>query len=911
MHRRSRSQAIYGALLRLYPHEFRARFASDLEADFADLLQARGAIATWLRVVPDLCRSFPVAQSRARAARKRARATTYHGETAMGSLKADVRHAVRALVKAPVFTAVIVITLALGIGANSAIFSLVNAVLLRPPRYAEPERLMLIYEGFRGSAFDKIGVSPSDFIDLTTLQRSFSSIAAYRTQQYELSGAGEPEQITGVRVSASVFPILGVSAAHGRTFLESEDRPGQDVAVLSYGLWQGRYGGDPNAVGRTLTLDRRPYTIVGIMPASFEFPKRGPQINGEPAQVWTPLALSPFERSQQARGMMYSHTVIGRLRGGVAPDQAMREVGALGPSLLRNYPPILQGPIKSLMVTVVPLIAEIAGQVERPLLVLLGAVGLVLLVACANVANLVLSRAVTRQREISVRAALGAGRRRLLQMLLVEALLLTAAGGALGLLIGNGVVRAMPDVIRLSLPGVQDVRLDMRVVLFTVALSALTAIVFGLLPLIVSERRDLTDVLREGGARSIGGARHHRMQAMLVVSSVALAVVLLASAGLLMRSFAKLLAVDTGIRAPQVLTMQIRLPQAGYNSAAAVRSFYQGLQERARAIPSVRASSIQTDLPIKGDGERRAFTADQAIDASAAPGTAAVTWIFGDYFRTFGVPIVKGRTFLPEEDLENRRTAIVSRALAERFWPGQDPIGKRLKWGIAASQAPWQTIVGVVGDVVDGKLGEPPIMHVYVPFAEAVDPALAVPMAGLVRRMTVAAVTDQEVVTLVYPMRSAIAALDPALAVAEITTMAQVMADASAPQRFSTVLLGAFASGALLLAAIGLYGMLAFGVAQRRREIGVRLALGATRQEVLGLVVRQGMILTLAGLGLGIASAVGATRLMRGLLYHTEPLDPMTFASVPGILAVVALLACYLPARRAAGVEPMAALRAE
>jgi putative ABC transport system permease protein len=911
MPRRSPSRAIYRALLRLYPREFRARFTSDLEADFAELLQALGTTATWRRVTLDLCRSLPLTHARARAAKKRARAIAYHGGTAMGSLTSDVRHAVRALVKAPVFTAVTVITLALGIGANSAMFSLVNAVLLRPLGYVEAERLMLMYEGFPGSAFAKVGVSPPDFIDLTTLQRSFSGIGAYRTQQYELSGAGEPEQITGARLSASVFPILGVGAAHGRTFLESEDQPGQDVAVLSHALWQRRYGGDPNALGRTITLDRRPYTIVGIMPASFQFPKRGPQINAEPAQVWTPLALSAFERSQQARGMMYNHTVVGRLRDGVAAEQAMREAGALGPTLVRNYPPMLQGPINSLMIAAVPLTDEIAGQVQKPLLILLGAVGLVLLVACANVANLVLSRAVTRQPEISVRAALGAGRTRLLQMLLVEGLLLTAAGGVLGLFIGHAVVRAMPDVIALSLPGVQDVSLDGRVVLFTFALSALTAIVFGVLPLLVSERQSLTDLLREGGTRGMGGRRQHRVQATLVVSSVALAVVLLASAGLLMQSFTRLMAVETGILAPRVLTMELRLPQAGYDSPLAVRAFYQGLRDRVRAIPVVRAASIQTDLPLEGDGERRAITADQALDAGAATTTVAVTWTFGDYFRTFGVPIIKGRAFLPEEELENRRAAIVSRALAERYWPGQDPIGRRVKWGIAASQAPWQTVVGVAADVVDGKLSEPPIQHVYVPFAEAVDPALQVPMAGLVRRMTVAAATDREVAALIGPMRGAIATLDPALAVAEVRTMEQVMADQTAPQRLSAVLLGAFALGALLLAAVGLYGMLAFGVARRTREIGVRLALGATDREVLRLVVRQGMTLTLVGLGVGMAGAFAATRLLRGLLYETEPLDPVTFASVPAVLAVVALLACYLPARRAAGVQPMAALRAE
>ena len=902
------SHAAYRFLLGLYPREFRARFASDLEADFADLLRTRGALATWRRVVPDLLRSVPLTHAGARAARKRARVMAGKGERPMRSLTSDLRHACRVLRKSPVFTAVTVITLAFGIGANSAIFSLVNAVLLRPLGYVQQERLMLIYEGFGGPG--KIGVSPPDFVDLTTLQRPFSSIGAYRTTQYELSGTGDPERITGVRVSAAVFPILGVAPAVGRTFVESDDQPGQDVAMLSHGLWQRRFGGDPQAVGRTITLDRRAYTVVGVMPAAFQFPKRGPQINGEPAQVWTPLALDPFERSQNARGMMYNHSVIGRLRDGVTTGRARADIGALRSRIIDNYPAMLREPMQSLTVTAVPLAEEIAGEVQRPLLLLLGAVGLVLLVACANVANLVLSRAVTRQREMAVRAAIGAGRGRLLQMLLVEGLLLTATGGALGLFLGYAAVRAMPAVIALSLPGVSDVELDARVVLFTFALSALTALVFGLLPLAANERRDLTELLREGGARSTSGARRHRLQATLVVSSVALAFVLLAGAGLLIRSFERLMAVDAGLRAPRVLTMQVSLPRAGYDNPAAVRAFYRAVHENLRAIPSVRAAAVQTDLPLKGDGERRAFTADQPVNPVFSSASVAVTWTFGDYFRTFGVPIVKGRAFLPEEDAENRQTAIVSRALAERFWPGQDPIGKRVKWGIPASRAPWQTIVGVAGDVVDGGLGETPILHIYVPFAEAMDQAPAM-LAGFFRRMSVAAMTEGDTAALVGPMRGAIARIDPALAVADVTTMSQVMADAAAPQRFSTAVLSAFAGGALLLAAVGLYGTLAFGVTQRTREIGVRVALGATRREVLRLVVGQGMSLTILGLALGLAGAFAATRLMTGLLYQTEPLDVGTFASVTGVLAAVALLSCYLPARRAARVEPMAALRAE
>ena len=894
-------------LLRTYPRDFRDRFGADLEADFEQLLATRGLRAAWKYALSDLRRAIPMTHTDDQRARQRRYAVTLGGESHMGTLGFDLRHSLRALMKSPVFTIVTVMTLALGIGANSAIFSLVNAVLLRPIGFQDPDRLMMIHEIIPESKVPRFGVSPADYFDLDQFQASYTDIGVYRSRTMEMSGSGDPETVSVAQTSAAVFPLLGVSAAIGRTFLAEEDQAEQSVVIISEGLRRRRFAAS-SPIGERLTLDRRPYTIVGVMPPAFEFPKRGPQFNSEPADVFLPLVFNPFER--QARGMFYNHSVIGRLKDGVTAAQATLDIAALAPRITANYPAQLRNSGMTLQIAATPMMDEIAGAVRRPLLILLGAVGLVLLVACANVANLFLSRAVARQRELGVRVALGASRHRLFQMLLVESLLLALAGGALGLLIGTWAVRAVPAVITTSLPGVSNVALDVRVVAFTFGLSIATALFFGLVPMIGGMKRELADALREG-ARSAGGRQQHRLQAGLVVTSVAMAFMLLVASGLLIRSFANLIGSDSGLTELNVLSLEVTLPYAGYNQAARVRSFYQTVQDRIVAIPGVKAGAVATDLPLRNDGERRAFTPEGMDPNVGVPPSIALTWAHGDYFSTFGIPIIRGRHFNTDEQFANRLVVIVSKNLADTYWPGQDPIGKRLKWGLATSQAPWQTVVGVVGDVVDGPIGSDPVIHVYSPYSETPDQGLASPIGGLWRRMNVAVKGDVDAAALTTSVRAAIAAVDPALAVSKVTTMAEVVREASAPQRFSATVLTAFAGGALLLAGIGLYGVLAFGVAQRTREIGVRLALGAGRGEVLGLVVRQGMLLAAGGLAIGLAGSIAATRLLRSLLFETNIYDPLTFAIVPVLLALVSLAACYVPARRAAVVDPMVTLRTD
>jgi predicted permease len=562
-----------------------------------------------------------------------------------------------------------------------------------------------------------------------------------------------------------------------------------------------------------------------------------------------------------------------------------------------------------LEVAVEPLTSEISGQVRMPLLVLFGAVALVLMVACANVANLVLSRAAVRQRELGVRQALGARRLRLAQLLLAEALLLSVAGGVLGLGFAQGLLRAVPATLAESLPGLQNASLDVRLVLFTTVTAVGTALIFGLLPLYISDR-DVAGRLHEGSGRTAGGGRAERVQRVLVSATVSLAFVLLVGAGLLVRSFNALVATEPGFAPHRVLSLSLDLPREGYPTGQSVATLVRTAFERSQSVPGVEAATISTDLPLESN-ERRALTPDTRVPIEGLP-AVAVTWVYGDYFRTLGIPMRQGRPFTSTEDQAPGGVIILSESLAARCFRGEDAIGKRVKWGIRESKSPWMTVVGVAGDVKDGSLRDDPTVHVYVPLSLLPDELDRLPPnSSFGRSIRIALLARGDPSALVGSSRVLVSALDRSLPITRVATMQQQIDASVAPNRFSTVVLTAFAAAALLLAAIGLYGVLAFAITQRTREIGVRMALGASRTSVLTLVVGQGMRLVLIGLAVGLAAALALTRVMTSLLYRTQPYDVWTFVLTAAVLSAVAALACYLPARRAAAVEPMKALRTE
>ena len=802
----------------------------------------------------------------------------------MTTLWQDVRYALRMLVRSPGFTAVALLTLALGIGLNATIFSVVNAVLLRPLPFREPQRLVHLRQENQQLGSGQVGllgIPYATYLDWREQNQVFDDIGIYRTSALTVTGGAQAEQVRGAQVSANLFALLGVPPVLGRDFLAREDQPGaQRVILLSHSLWQRRFGGDPEILGRAVTLDDRVYTVVGVMPAGFRFPAL--------EEVWTPLIV---ESPQTERGNHW-YDGIGRLKREVDIQRARGDMTAIAQRLKEAHPETDAG----MGVVLSPLHEEMTREPRTILWVLLGAVGFVLAVACANVANLFLVRATGRRREMTLRAALGATRWQMIRQLLTESLVLSLAAGSVGLLLSfwglDLVLAAVPG----TLPYWIQFQLDGRILGYTLGISLLTSLVFGLTPAWHASRLELSDVLKEGSRGGGMGPGSHHLRDLLVVSQVALALLLLAGAGLMLRSFLKLQQVNPGFHTQDILVFHLSLPAAKYAEPAQKASFYRQLLERVAALPGVRSAGAVSALPLGGGTSRCTFQ----IEGLPAPAPGAAPWanvrvVTPGYFRTMGIPLLQGRDFADMDQAQTAPVVLIDRMMVQRYFAADDPLGRRLQGG-----APWSTIVGVVGDVKHDGLHRG-ILHggIYLVHAQ-------VPEAG----MTVVVRTEGgDPLSLAPAVQEAVTALDRDLPLAGVSSMEEVVRRSFWAQRFFSQLLGIFSLLALLLAVVGIYGVMAYLVAQRTHEIGVRMALGARRADVVRFMVRRGMVPVGLGLVLGLAGTLALTRLLAGQLYGIAPNDPATLGGVSAVLTVASLLASYLPARRAARVDPMVALR--
>ncbi len=812
----------------------------------------------------------------------------------MQSLVQDLRYAIRHLLKNPAFTLVAVIALALGIGANTAIFSVVYGVLLRPLPYAEPERLTLLW-----TKLDKIGleqnwVSEPEVLDFREQSQLFESFGVFTDTTMILTGDGEPEQLSSAQVSANFFSVLGTPVQAGRDFAPEEEKPGAArVAVLSHGFWQRRFGGDPAILGSTIRLSGNPTTVIGILPQSFALMLPKDAHAATDIDVWLPYAV---DYAQQERGS-HGLTVIARMKPGVTLAQAQEEMNAIAAHL---YP--LYYTTTGFEVKVVSLHGDIVKKMRPALLVLLVAVGFVLLIACANVANLLLARAATREREIAMRAALGAGRSRLIRQLLTESLFLAILGGALGLVLAVWGIDVLLSLAPPDLPRIGDVRVNLGVLLFTLAATTVTGLLFGLVPALRASKINLTTALKDGGRGVAGNLTSQRLRSLIVIAEIALSLVLLVGAGLMMRSFLRLNQVDPGFDAHNLLTMKVSLPRAKYKEGAQAINFYQQLIEKIQALPGIESAAAISQLPLSNDYWSGTLTFD-GVTANAERGNQASfevdqRTITPEYFTTMKTPLIEGRFFTAHDLRDEPRAAIIDETLARRLWPNASPIGRRLTFGQFPDKPDfWIEIVGVVKHIRHHNLEADLSEQVYYP----------TPFS----RMTLAIRTTSEPQNFVASVRQAVQSLDPDQPIYHIRTMDELMARALAPARFTLLLLVLFAAVAAVLAMVGIYGVMAHNVAQRTPEIGVRMALGAQRGDVLRMVVWQGMKLALPGVGIGIVAASLLTSLMETLLFGISATDPLTFAVIALILMIVALAACFVPARRATKIDPMIALHYE
>jgi len=812
----------------------------------------------------------------------------------METLFKELRYGIRSLLKHPGFSAIAVITLALGIGANTAMFSVVNAVLLRPLPYHDPGRLVTIWEESPQRGMYQMPVSFANLRDWVDQNHTFEQISAYTFTNLNLTGAGEPARLSAVRASANLFPLVGSAPMLGRQFLPEEDKEGANhVVMLGHAVWRSRFGADTGIVGKSLTLNNQDYTVVGVMSPGFQFPVGfgylGKVLN-DPTDLYVPMAAT----SAESRRGNYSFFAIGRLKPGVTIDQARAEMTTIEGRLEQSYPEGNSG----IGISLIPTQEQTVKEIRPALLVLFGAVAFLLLIACANIANLLLARAASRKKELAIRSALGASRMRVLRLLLMESLLLSLAGGCLGLLLALWGTDALMALAPENIPRLNEVGVDARVFGFTLAISIVTGILFGLIPGIQAAKPDLNETLKEGSRESMESAAGKRTRSVLVAVEVALSLVLLIGAGLMIKSFLKLQQMNLGFNPENVLAVNLTLSHSRYPEDRQQSAFFQDVLSRLQSLTGVQSVGATTALPLTLSVSGSDFRIEGRPDPEAGKEMVInTTSVSPGYFRTLGVALVKGRDFSDRDKSDAPRAAIINNHLASIYFPNEDPIGKRITFDDRES---WISIVGIIGDVKQLGLDSSAKAEVYFPYLQ-----VAAPSMSLVVR------TASNPLSLVTAVKSQIQMIDKDLPTDDAETMQQLLAESNSGRRFNMLLLSIFAIVALVLAIVGIYGVMSYTVTQRTHEIGIRVAIGAQSRDVFRMVIGQGMLLAMIGIACGLVGAFALTRLMATMLFGVAPTDPATFVGISALLTVVALAACYIPGRRAMKVDPLVALRYE